>query len=264
MKRTDSLVLIRRLRWALSVAVAMVIAGSLGLAGVRYFQSRDARRVVGSARSMPQGVSFAELFKLASDAVARGDETRSEELAGFAEAAAGTDLERAEVLNLRGVLEVQANRNADAAAWFLKAIALNSRNAAFYQNLAEALRAEKLPDAAVPAMRRALVLKPGDFLLKVKWSLLLLEAGEGQQVAESINKLSKQRALSAEWGFAKVVLLDSEDKQAEADALLSELKTKLPQPIFNACMADRMMESRQSRTRPSLAGARSEALDARP
>ncbi len=233
--------MIRRVRRLLIATIAVAAVAGAGVFGFRFHRSEKAEARVSAEAAGMEKSSFRDVFAEASDAARKNARAEALSRAAVAETLAATDAERAEVENLRGVLEFQAGQNPEALSRLFKAISLDPGNPAFYRNCAEALRVQKLPDLAVPVMRRALALDRSDFLLKVKWSLLLIEAGEERQVATAINQLAAQGTLTAEWGFAKVILLEKEGKASEARTLLRELKDKLPEEAFVECMKDVML-----------------------
>lgn len=150
--------------------------------------------------------------------------------------------DQAEIWNACGLAEMQRGHHPEAVACFLKAIKLQADQADYYSHWAEALRAAGQSEAALAPMRKAVALDPESLPLKVKWVLLLIEAGRGPEIAKAIDaETVAGKSVSLEFAFAKIALLRAEHQSVEAEALLKKLEAKLPPEIFRACVNDPML-----------------------
>lgn len=204
--------------------------------------ARKAPPAAAPARDEPIIGETADLLARAKMAVRERDGSGAERILDALDAASATTEQRGEICNLRGVVEFQREHYPDAVAWFLKALAENDKNPVYYQNWAGALRALGHPAAALPPMRTALALAPADYVTNVKWSLLLIEAGQTSQVVSEISRLTKDGELPSQWGFAQVALFAVNGYEERARALLAGLRRHLTPEVYASCMEDPVMK----------------------
>jgi tetratricopeptide (TPR) repeat protein len=189
--------------------------------------------------------SATALFDAAMKAYGEGDKQSAERLLGQAQDGCDDKELLAKFFNLQGIIKFEEGQHPEAVARFLMAIRNDSKNAGYYFNWAEAIRAEGHSIAAVAPMNTASQLRPDDLVTRVKLNFLLIEAGQAESFAKKINELSGTGDLSLDLAFAKAALLVLNGQNEECDELLAKLKKKTPANVYAICLQDRLFQKRQ-------------------